>query len=245
MASGFLLAGAARAQETSPPHWQFYFLPYLWVSGVSGTTSTSNPNIPSQTATASFGDILSHLNSVPVIGAAEIRYGRFGLLTDVMLISLKSDLPTKGVLFSGATVNLTEFLTTVMPTYRVLDLPNQSLDLGAGVRVVAYWTKLSFNSGALPGFSRSPSLSWADPLLGARYHINLSNRWGLTAYGDVGGFGAGSNLTWQALGTVDYRWNKWLVLHAGYRHLQIDYKGSVLRSDTALSGPLLGATIRF
>ena len=217
----------------------------MWVSGVTGTVSTANPNIPSQTTSVSFGDILSHLNSVPIMGAAEVRYGRLGLLTDLIVTSLRTDLPARGGPFSGATVRLTELLATVMPTYRVLDLPGQALDLGVGVRPVAYWTKLSFNSGALPGFSRSFSLSWADPLLGARYHLNLTKTWGLTAYGDVGGFGAGSDLTWQLLGTVDYRYNEWLTFRLGYRHLQINYKGNALRSDTALSGPILGSTVRF
>ncbi len=62
-----------RRQEGAAPTWQFYFTPYLWVSGVSGTTSTSNPNIPTQTSTASFSGLLSHLNSVPIIGAFDVR----------------------------------------------------------------------------------------------------------------------------------------------------------------------------
>lgn len=240
-----LFACAAKAEETTPPRLEFYFTPYLWISGTSGDFSTRNPNIPTQTATASFGDILSHLNSVPVMGAFEVRYGRFGLLADIIAVSLKGDVPTKGPAFNGGSAKLTEFIATIMATYRALELRNQFLDVGIGVRPVAYWTEFTFNSGVLPGFSRSPSVSWADPLLGARYHLDLSKRFGLTAYGDVGGFGAGSNLTWQLLGTVDYRFNQWLVMHTGYRHLHIDYRGDVLHADTALSGPIIGATIRF
>lgn len=191
--SGIVLLGAtlfsggqALADEPSPSHLQFYFTPYLWISGITGTTSTSNPNAPSQTASASFGDILSHLNSIPIMGAFEARYGRFGLLTDLIGVSLKSDLSTKGDAFSGGTATVSELLSTIMPTYRVFERPNQYLDLGVGVRIVAYWTKLSFDTGLLPGFSRSPSLSWADPLFGARYHFDFPNRVGLTAYGDAG-----------------------------------------------------------
>lgn len=240
-----LLATAVAAEEPASPHWQFYLTPYAWVSGVTGTVSTGNPRIPAQTATASFGDILSHLNSVPVIGAFEVRYGRWGLGVDLMVIPLEVNLPTRGVAFSGASVRVTELLSTEALMYRVLQTGQHSLDLGVGVRPVALWTKINVQSGALPGFSRSSSLSWADPLLLARYHIALSDRWGLTVYGDVGGFGVGSDLTWQAMGTIDYHWNDWLVFHAGYRHLQIDYKAKILRSNTALAGPLIGATLRF
>jgi hypothetical protein len=238
------LCSGARAQDASPERLQFYLTPYLWISGLSGTTSASNPNIPSQSASASFGDLLSHLNAIPVMGSAEARYGRFGLSGDLMAVSLKSDLSTNGPAFSGGSATVTELLATIMPNYRVLDLPNQTLDLGVGVRVVAYWTKLTFNSGLLPGFSRSPSISWADPLFGLRYHYDFPNKFGLTFYGDAGAV-SGDNVTWQLLGTVDYRYNDWITLRAGYRHLHINYDTDGLHTSTALSGPILGATMQF
>jgi hypothetical protein len=234
----------ARAQDATPPKWQFYFTPYLWVSGLSGTTSTSNPNVPSQTGSASFGDLLSHLNSIPVMGSAEVRYDRFGLLTDIMGVSLKSGVATKGVAFSSANATVTELLATILPSYRVLDFGNQSLDLGVGVRVVAYWTKLTFDTGLLPGFSRSPSLSWATPIFGLRYHYQFPSKFGLTFYGDAGAVN-GDNVTWQLVGSVDYRYNDWITLRGGYRHLHIDYDSDVLHTSTALSGPIIGATMRF
>lgn len=238
-----LVTARAEAQDASP-RWQFYFTPYLWVSGITGTTSTRNPNTPSQTATASFGDLLSHLNSVPVMGAAEIRYERFGLLADLMVVSLKSNVATQDMAFTGGSAKVTQLISTVMPSYRVVEETNRSLDVGLGTRIVGIWTTLSFNPGLLPGFSRSASVSWARPLFGVRYHLGLNEQWGLTAYGDVGGLSAGSR-TWQLLGTVDYQYNDWLVFHAGYRHLHINYQGDVLRSSTALTGPILGSTIRF
>jgi hypothetical protein len=242
LAYALLVPGNARADDTDQPRWQFYFTPYLWISGVSGTTSSANPNIPSQTATASFGDLLSHLNSVPIIGAFEARYGRFGVLTDLMVISLRSNFDTQNVLFTGGSATVTELISTILPNYRVVDTGDQSLDLGVGARVFADWLKLSFNSGLLPGFSRSPTISWAAAIFGGRYHLDLPRGFGLTAYGDIG---TGPNLTWQALGTVDYRYNDWMMFHLGYRHLHIGYQGDGLNSDTALSGPLAAATIRF
>jgi hypothetical protein len=41
--------------------------------------------------------------------------------------------------------------------------------------------------GLLPGASVDRSTSWVDPLIGERYHYDLNNGFGLTAYGDVGG----------------------------------------------------------
>lgn len=147
---GFHAIGA-RAQEAPSPHLEFNFTPYLWVSGVTGTTSTRDPAIPSQTATASFGDLLGHLNSIPIIGALEVRYGRVGLLTDLMVISLKSDVQTNGIAFSGGSVRVTELISTILPTYRILEAGDQTLDLGVGARVMTFWTK----SASMPEFCRA------------------------------------------------------------------------------------------
>lgn len=187
------------AQEANPRQWQFYVTPYLWIAGVSGTIKTPNPNIPSQQVEAGFGDVLSHLNAIPIMGAAEVRYGRFGLLADIIAISVKSDVSTGNVLFTGGTARLTQVTGTALGTYRVVDAGRQSLDLGIGVRAFGMSTKFTLNAGLLPGFSRGPGASWADPIVGARYHVGLSPRWGLTAYGDVGG-GPDSQLTWHYWG---------------------------------------------
>lgn len=66
-----------------------------------------------------------------------------------------------------------------------------------------------------------------------------------TVYADVGGFGASSQVTWQVLGTIDYRIKDWMVLRAGYRHLYIDYHAKLMRLNLAQSGALFGATFRF
>ena len=57
------------------------------------------------------------------------------------------------------------------------------------------------------------SAGWTDPLIGARYHRELGNGWGLTAYGDVGGFGVAAHTDWQVLGTIDYSLNPSWNLH--------------------------------
>ena len=101
-----------------------------------------------------------------------------------------------------------------MPSYRVVEETNRSLDVGLQPVSLGYGPHYGFNPGLLPGFSRSASVKSARPLFGVRYHLGLNEQWGLTACGDVGGLSAGSR-TWQLLGTVDYQDNDWLVFHAG------------------------------
>ena len=63
-------------------------------------------------------------------------------------------------------------------------------------------------------------------MLAGRYRRELGNGFGLTAYGDVGGFGLGAHTDWQLIGTVDYAPALWLNLRLGYRSLNFDYTAS-------------------
>ena len=79
----------------------------------------------------------------------------------------------------------------------------------------------------------------------ARGVLRLSDQFAITAYGDIGGFGVGSQFTWQAFATLDYRITENISASAGFRWIHIDYdKGS---SDISLdmAGPIIGASLRF
>ncbi len=59
------------------------------------------------------------------------------------------------------------------------------------------------------------------------------------------GFGAGSDLTWSALATVNYVFSDHLSGSVGYKVLDVDYDHGGHVYDTRLSGPVLGMTYRF
>jgi hypothetical protein len=105
---------------------------------------------------------------------------------------------------------------------------------------------MTLNAGLLPTKSVNRDVSWADPLIAARYHRELGNGFGVTGYADVGGFGAGADLDWQLIGTLDYVYNPSVTLHAGYRSIHFDYKpGNLLGVNVHLDGPILAGTVRF
>ncbi len=88
---------------------------------------------------------------------------------------------------------------------------------------------------------------WADPLIAARYHMDFGRGLGLTAYGDVGGFGIAAHSDWQISGMLDYAWSPSLSFRAGYRSLNVNYQatGRPLGFNMHMKGPLLGLTMRF
>ncbi|QYU66603.1 hypothetical protein J4558_16690 [Leptolyngbya sp. 15MV] len=109
----------------------------------------------------------------------------------------------------------------------------RAFDLEADVRLAG---------GAL---SASPSRTFADPILGSRALVGLSPDWSVMFYGDIGGFGAGSDLTVVAAATVNYRVSRHVTLSAGYRSMWLDYDDDGTLADLTIAGPLAGLAIRF
>jgi hypothetical protein len=101
--------------------------------------------------------------------------------------------------------------------------------------------------------ARSRSIEWVDPFVGARVRYQLSPGRGVNVRGDVGGFGAGSDFSWQLMGTIDWqllaRPGYTFDAYLGYRALSVDYsKGSgtnQYRFDATQHGPVVGGTLRF
>ena len=77
----------------------------------------------------------------------------------------------------------------------------------------------------------------------------LSERVTLVVRGDAGGFGVGSELTWNLVGNVQYHLSRTVSLGMGYRALSIDYEqGSGtdhFRYNMIMHGPALGVAFRF
>lgn len=233
------LAAGARAEAAEP---QFSLTPYLWIAGVTGTLSTA-PSGATQRVEADFGDVLSHLNAIPVMLAGEFRQGRFGILADLMAISVEAGVATPGPAFSGGEARLRQVIGSALLAWRVVEEGPSALDLGVGLRAFGISTRFTLDPGALPGRRIERDSAWASPILGLRYRHGLAEGWAMTLYGDIGG--AGGDVTWQALATIDYRVSERTTLRAGYRWLSFERDDGPLRQEMGLGGPLLGATIRF
>jgi hypothetical protein len=104
---------------------------------------------------------------------------------------------------------------------------------------------ISLNQGLLPPVVVSNGLSWADPMLAARYHRDLGDGFGATAYADVGGFGVGANVDWQIAALIDYTVGPHLDLHAGFRTLNFNYDGPRANFNVHLYGPIFSGTVHF
>ncbi len=240
--------GSAVAQETpSQSGPQVTVTPYLWLAGINSAIKTPLPRVPEVNSDVGAFQLLGHLNGVPFMGSAEIRDGPFSLFGDVLHVPVGTNITTRNIFYQGGSATLTANMGTALFLYHALDQPAQELDAGVGFRSWGFTSRLTLNGRLLPTANVSRSAGWADPLIAARYHRDFGNGLGLTAYGDVGGFGVAAHVDWQIIGTLDYALKSWATLRLGYRSLNFNYQagGGDLGFNVHMKGPILAANFRF
>ena len=72
----------------------------------------------------------------------------------------------------------------------------------------------------------SGSQQWVDPIVGMRGQVNLTRVLFLTCAADVGGFGVGSQITWNTTASVGVNFTRQVFGEIGYRYLYTDYSNS-------------------
>jgi hypothetical protein len=91
----------------------------------------------------------------------------------------------------------------------------------------------------------SESRGWFDPIVGARGRIPLVDRLSFNWRADVGGFGVGSDLSYQLDASATWTFNRMFRAFAGWRYLKVDYSSSDLDYDVAATGPYVGMSFVF
>lgn len=241
--AGLLAATPPAAAQATHDGWEFFVSPYVWFAGVSGDVAL--PRGGNRDFSADFGDIFDTLK-FSAMATAEARRGRFGIVVDFLYLDTEEGFNTpRSIGVRSGDTRMTTTEASVVGLFRAIEQPGYWLDVGAGMR--AWWldSRISADQGLLAGRSASSSSNWVDPLVAARGHLRLSENWSLTAYGDVGGFDTGSRLTWQAMGSVDWRITPAIMARAGWRYIAIDRSRGDVEADIAMSGPFIGVTFRF
>jgi opacity protein-like surface antigen len=231
--------------------WQVEFTPYLFAAGLHGSTGTQQVSADVNT---SFSDILQNLDS-GFMGTLELRRGRWGIILDGLYFKVgdqraRSWQGPAGI--GSATGDLD--VTATMQMYQL----SAAYRLGNGVPidlvVAGRYTQLDSDlnlvattGGLLPGGTRSlsASQSWWDPVIGVRVILPFAQHWSAMLYGDVGGFGVGSDFTYQAIAGVNWQFSEHVSAKLGYRYIYQDYENNRFVWKMAAYGPYLGVGIRF
>jgi hypothetical protein len=237
-------AASAPAPDTSAPasDWHFAVSPYLWFPGVHGGIGVNGAQIVGIHASA--GDLLSHFR-FGLMGVVEPRYKRIVMPLDIVWVRLGDD---RALTNLGTVGNFkaSEFILTQKIGYRLIDKKMIKIDGLGGFRYWHLGQSVSFTANSL---NFSSSQNWVDPLVGGRITGNLSPKVSVIVAGDVGGWGAGSQLDYQVVGLLGYRIKPAMALQVGYRYLAVNYRNGGLLSistrfaDVVTSGVMAGVTI--
>jgi hypothetical protein len=231
-----LMAPQAVAQSGSNA-WQFSIAPYLWAAGMDGTMTIADVD---QEIDVPFSDIISDLDFA-LMGHFDMRNDRWVLASDLIFVDLgQSEDIGAGTVTAGIDMTLLE----LVGGYRV----SPAVALLAGARWVDMGASLRY-TGEIIDPGADVGKSWIDPLVGVNVFAPLSDRWWIGLRGDVGGFGVGSELTWQAYADVGWKASKLVSIMLGYHALDMDYEdGDGLHYfglDLMISGPQLGVAFTF
>jgi hypothetical protein len=248
-ATGQSPAGAAtstpqsKQSATSPDDaWHIAVSPYLWFPGVHGTIVGPGGN--GLGFRASPADLLSNFR-FGLMGAVEAQHKWFVTSIDMMWIRLEDDnaraFPTVGA--TSANMKATEFLLAPKVGVRLINQEKIKVYALTGFRYWHLGENLEFNPSLL-GANFSGSQNFVDPLVGGRIQMALSPKIVVSILGDVGGWNTGSKLEYQAAGLLGYKIKPALTLQAGYRYLNVDYRGSRgIAFNATTAGVIFGATL--
>jgi hypothetical protein len=263
----------AEAQDTSA--WTFTATPYAWLMGASGNLTAKGQTLD---VNAGIADIFGKTDTLlALMSNFEARRDKLVLGLDVVFTQMvgspgaatqRNPVPWLGFSASaGANVKSTLVEIEGTAGYELARLqPATAIDGFVGVR---YWhavTDMSFGFNATGSiqtpegvglFTRSVgiagastgSLDWADPILGLQLRHEIAPHHRLRLRGDIGGFGVGSQFTWQAMVVYAYEFSSgptaWSAV-LGYRAIGLDYSpGGGNSIDLILHGPVLGVSTKF
>jgi hypothetical protein len=268
VAVGAASAGAAEDETTpaeAPSKWRLDVLPYAWATGTYGSLNVDGHRVEVDVTPSDVLKILFHGNAFAAAGYFELAYDRFSIFSDTIggyaEVRVNEEIPTQLCTLSVRAKDKVKFVIgDVGFGYRLgqWSLPGRrrpfTLGVYTGARYMYLSSKLNAAAGVVGGVQKSANVSetiaWADPLIGVRWSLPLFDWASLDFRGDIGGFGASSDLVWGLVGMtrISLPWKPFSTkpyLAAGYRVVAFDRSKTDDSVDLQFRGPLLGAGFTF
>ena len=261
-----------------PEPWRFGITSYGWAINIAGSLTARGQTVD---VNASFIDLVQKSDSLLAwMSYFEADKGRVGFYGDVVWTRLGFSRSTAAYrnplpgLQLSATANAALVTDLVIAElgglYEVHRWPgsdgsftavdallgfrywNSSASVSVDALATANYAALGLSGSRQFGVSLSNTMQWVDPLVGLRLRHQFTPHQNIMLRGDIGGFGLGSQLTWQALGVYSYEWQADRVRIAGvigYRAIGVNYSaGSGFDANgmnLVFHGPVIGIGLRF
>lgn len=252
---------SATAFADTGDDWQFELSIYGWLPEVSGSTIFPVGSDTDSGFEVQVDNILDSFQFA-FLGSFDARKGKVGLFTDMVYMDLGetnkiinegaiggAEIPWDATVHSG--FDLKSLVWTSAGYYRLIDQPEKTFDMLAGVRYTDLEQSLDWSVSGnvadipLPGREGDVNVSvdYWDAIIGMRGHFALGEGgWYLPYYADIGA--GGTDLTWQVAGGIGYSFN-WGGIAAVWRVLSYDLPSHHAMKDLEMSGPEMGAVFRW
>ena len=152
----------------------------------------------------------------------EARTDKWAITSDYVFMNLQQEVARDKVI-TGGEVMVKQSIWEAAGLYRI----NSFLEVGAGGRLNYLGVDIAVTRQTIPSgtetITRDQSKTFYDPILITRLATDINDKWLFQFRGDLGGFGVGSDFTWQLQGYAGYRFSKLFQLTGGYRIISIDY----------------------
>jgi len=132
-------------------------------------------------------------------------------------------------------------IATLGGGYELVREDARSLSIVGGARYLELDADIKLSVGSTVLAEASDSGSNWDGIIGVRGHMDLSDRWYVHYYADVGT--GDSDSTWQAVAGINYRFER-LDAVLGYSHMEWDFDSDELLGDLEIGGPYVGIKFR-
>jgi hypothetical protein len=221
--------------------WNFLTDVYLMFPYMDGETGKGD--LLSVPVDASPGDIFSKLKMAAML-YLEAKTEKWAITSDLVYMNLNQEVTPGTVLHSG-NVTAKEFIWEPAGFYRIVPF----WEVGAGGRLTTLSTDIDVRRNVFPAgteeVTANGSKTWFDPVIITRLSCDINDKWLFQFRGDVGGFGIGSDLTWQLQAYAGYKFGNVFQLTAGYRILSVDYDKGAGTERFIYNVNTFGPVIRF
>lgn len=232
------------APANQDDEWHVQVTPFAWLPKTRLNVSYGDRSLNREiTPSQAISDL-----QFAVAGQIAAQKGPWGITGEGLYANLADDVQFRNV--SGSLrSNMT--LLQASGSYRFLDEDGFTLDGVAGLRFYDFGFNNSFTRDGIiftQSFDARRSRSWVDPLIGLRSTIPFNKDFNLNLYGDVGGFGVGSDFSWRAQAVFGYNVSDAVSLNLGYSALGARYQqgsgANLFKIDFTNYGPVIGATFK-
>lgn len=242
--------------------WEIRLMPYVWIPSMK---ADSTINGVTGTVDLSHGDVIDYLDFA-AMGRVEVWKNKWGFSFDGTFMNLGASQSFQVGRRGLVDINIDADVRVGMADFALMNRlfeksfgsnneQKLTFEPYGGLRYgyLRQRVDLDVDFPRLGSINRTYGTSedWVEPFVGGRLIWDLSDKIAFNVRSDAGGFGIGSasDLTWQVVGGMDYKFTKNIILNVGYRYVDFDYSHGSGSDEFGIhlkaQGPIIGLTIMF